>query len=56
MLLRFVYRTADISALSRRLDSAEIYISHRYINVNGILYYILIESRQTLITTFVVLF
>ena len=36
MPLRFLYRTADISALSRRLDSAEIYT--RYNNVNGIVH------------------
>ena len=33
--LRFVYRTADISGLSRSLDSADIKTAVRYTNVNG---------------------
>ena len=38
MPLRFVYRTADISALSCSLDSAEIciYQLFRYTNLKGI--------------------
>ena len=37
MSTRLVYRTADVSALSRSLDSAEIYKSAvRYTNLNGI--------------------
>ena len=45
MPLRFLYRTADISALSRRLDSAEIYTRYNnvygivHINVNLVLFY-----------------
>ena len=36
MLFRFVYRTADIPALSGSLDSAEYISAVRYTNVNGI--------------------
>ena len=35
MPLRLVYRTADISGLSRSLDSADIKTAVRYTNVNG---------------------